>query len=131
MNEQNQTVSIAIGATMFARYADLPNTVSHALADFVDNALQSYRDNKKQLQEIEPEYKFKISIDFIWDETTGRAKEISIVDNAGGLSEARFKKAFMTAETPENNKGLNEFGMGMKTAAGWLGEKCRRRISRH
>ena len=46
MNEQNQTVSIAIGATMFARYADLPNTVSHALADFVDNALQSYRDNK-------------------------------------------------------------------------------------
>ena len=123
MNEQNQTVSIAIGATMFARYADLPNTVSHALADFVDNALQSYRDNKKQLQEIEPDYKFKISIDFIWDETTGRAKEISIVDNAGGLSEARFRKAFMTAETPDNNKGLNEFGMGMKTAAGWLGEK--------
>ena len=28
----------------------------------------------------------------------------------------------MTAETPDNNQGLNEFGMGMKTAAGWLGE---------
>lgn len=122
MNEQNQTVSIAIGATMFARYADLPNTVSHALADFVDNALQSYRDNKNQLQKNEPEYRFKISIDFIWDETTGRAKEISITDNAGGLSETRFEKAFMTAETPDNNQGLNEFGMGMKTAAGWLGE---------
>lgn len=122
MNEQNQTVSIAIGATMFARYADLPNTVSHALADFVDNALQSYRDSKELLHKIEPEFKFKISIDFIWDETTGRAKEISIVDNAGGLSEVRFQKAFMTAETPDNNQGLNEFGMGMKTAAGWLGE---------
>ena len=39
------TVSIAIGTTMFARYADLPNTVSHAVAEFIDNALQSYRNN--------------------------------------------------------------------------------------
>lgn len=51
MTDSNkQTVSIEIGTTMFARYADLPNTVSHAIAEFIDNALQSYRDDKSQLQ---------------------------------------------------------------------------------
>ena len=45
------TVSIAIGTTMFARYADLPNTVSHAIAEFIDNALQSYRNNKADLSD--------------------------------------------------------------------------------
>ena len=28
----------------------------------------------------------------------------------------------MPAKTPDNNTGLNEFGMGLKTAALWLGE---------
>ena len=55
------TVSIAIGTTMFARYADLPNTVSHAIAEFIDNALQSYRDNKERLLSINPDFKFNNS----------------------------------------------------------------------
>lgn len=115
------TVSIAIGTTMFARYADLPNTVSHAIAEFIDNALQSYRDNKERLLSINPDFKFKVTVDFEWNADDNRAKTIKISDNAGGLNFQSFQKAFITAENPEDNKGLNEFGMGMKTAAGWLG----------
>lgn len=117
-----QTVSIEIGTTMFARYADLPNTVSHAIAEFIDNALQSYRNCKEKLLANDPNYKFRITIEFEWDTEDNRAKTITISDNAGGLNLHSFQKAFMTAETPEDNKGLNEFGMGMKTAAGWLGD---------
>ena len=120
-NINKQTVSIEIGTTMFARYADLPNTVSHAIAEFVDNALQSYRDCKEMLLANNPDFKFRITIDFEWNSDDNRAKVITISDNAGGLNFRSFQKAFMTAETPEDNKGLNEFGMGMKTAAGWLG----------
>ena len=120
-NINKQTVSIEIGTTMFARYADLPNTVSHAIAEFIDNALQSYRDCKEILLAINPDYKFRVTIDFEWNSEDNRAKVITISDNAGGLNFHSFQKAFMTAETPEDNKGLNEFGMGMKTAAGWLG----------
>lgn len=123
------TVSIAIGTTMFARYADLPNTVSHAIAEFVDNALQSYRNNKDYLQSINPDFRFRVTIDFDWNTDDNRARRIIISDNAGGLNFASFQKAFMTAETPEDNKGLNEFGMGMKTAAGWLGDKWSVRTS--
>lgn len=122
MNSINkQTVSIEIGTTMFARYADLPNTVSHAIAEFIDNALQSYRNNKEYFQSLNPDFRFKVTVDFEWSSEDNRAKVITVSDNAGGLSFTNFKKAFMTAETPEDNNGLNEFGMGMKTAAGWLG----------
>ena len=123
------TVSITIGTTMFARYADLPNTVSHAIAEFIDNALQSYRNNKDYLQSINPDFRFRVTIDFDWNTDDNRARRITISDNAGGLNFASFQKAFMTAETPEDNKGLNEFGMGMKTAAGWLGNKWSVRTS--
>ena len=66
------TVSIAIGTTMFARYADLPNTVSHAIAEFIDNALQSYRDNKERLLSIDPDFKFKVTVDFEWNADDNR-----------------------------------------------------------
>lgn len=121
-SNNKQTVSIEIGTTMFARYADLPNTVSHAIAEFIDNALQSYRNCKEKLIANDPHYKFMITIEFEWNTEDNRAKVITISDNAGGLNFHSFQKAFMTAETPEDNKGLNEFGMGMKTAAGWLGD---------
>ena len=51
-----------------------------------------------------------------------RASKIIIKDNAGGIGEDKFVEAFKLAHTPDDNSGLNEFGMGMKTAALWLGE---------
>ena len=117
------TVSITIGTTMYGRFEDLPNTTSHILAEFIDNALQSYRDNKTQLESLEEDYKLKVTIDIDWDEAdNNRAKTIVITDKAAGIGKDKYVSAFMPALTPENNKGLNEFGMGLKTAACWLGE---------
>ena len=45
-NSDLQTVKINIGSNMYSRFPDLPNTVPHVLAEFIDNALQSYYDNK-------------------------------------------------------------------------------------
>ena len=76
------TVSIAIGTTMFARYADLPNTVSHAVAEFIDNALQSYRNNIDYFQSINPDFRFNVTIEFDWNTDDNRARKITISDNA-------------------------------------------------
>lgn len=129
MEEQDhKTVSIDIGAKMFRRFEDLPNTVSHVLAEFVDNALQSYRDNKEALHALEPNYKLQVNIDITWDETATKESDRSavrfiITDNAAGIDKHHYAHAFRSAETPEDNTGLNEFGMGLKTAACWLGGK--------
>lgn len=117
-----QSVSIAIGSMMYGRFEDLTNTVSHVFAEFIDNALQSYRDNKSQLKALEIDYKLKVIIEIEWDEVYGRAKKIVVTDNAAGIGESKYATAFMPAQTPENNTELNEFGMGLKTAALWLGE---------
>ena len=118
------TVDITIGANMYGRISDITNTPSHVLAEFVDNAIQSYIDNKRELQEQDPDYKLKVEITFEWDaEDDNRASKICIRDNAGGIGKDNFAKAFKLAHTPDDNTGLNEFGMGMKTAALWLGEE--------
>ena len=115
------TVDITIGPNMFGRMSDIKNTPSHVLAEFVDNALQSYRDNKDKLEQIDPDYHLKVEISFEWKEDKADSI-IHIKDNAAGINEQQYYEAFKLANTPDNNQGLNEFGMGMKTAALWLGE---------
>ena len=108
---------------MYGRISDLPNTPSHVLAEFVDNAIQSYIDNKESLLGIDPEYKLHVDINLQFSEDNhGHASVIVVRDNAAGISSDKFSDAFKLAHTPENNQGLNEYGMGMKTAALWLGE---------
>ena len=124
MSDSNniQKVSIAIGTSMYGRFEDLPNTTSHVLAEFVDNALQSSRDKREALLAIDSQYKLKVTIDIEWDDSdNGRASKLTITDNAGGIGQDKYNVAFQPAKTPEDNSGLNEFGMGLKTAACWLG----------
>lgn len=122
INDKIEAVDISIGPNMYARLTDFPNTPSHVLAEFVDNALQSFRDKKEALLAKEPHYRLQISIEFEWNAETGKADCIRVVDNAGGIDSHSYEKAFKLANTPENNQGLNEYGMGLKTAALWLGK---------
>ena len=121
-------VSVRIGSQMYGRFEDLPNTVPHVLAEFVDNALQSFRDKREELLAIDPDYKLRVQIFIHWDEnetkmSLRKATRFVIEDNAGGIAANRFVNAFEPANAPDNNTGLNEFGMGLKTAACWLGYK--------
>ena len=110
-NQNISSVDITIGANMYGRIPDLPNTPSHVLAEFVDNALQSSRDKKEKLLAVDSEYRLRIDIDFEWDGNTNQATAIIITDNAGGIDASNYTKTFKLANTPENNEGLNEFGM--------------------
>lgn len=121
-------VSVRIGSQMYGRFEDLPNTVPHVLAEFVDNALQSFRDHREELLALDPDYKLRVQIFIHWDEnetkmSLRKATGFVVEDNAGGIAANRFVNAFEPANAPDNNTGLNEFGMCLKTAACWLGNK--------
>lgn len=108
-----------------------------AIAEFIDNAVQSYLSNREALVALNgPEYKLKVDVRL---DTSGPGL-IVITDNAAGISTADFPRAFRAAQVPTDRSGLSEFGMGMKSAACWfaqtwsvrtkaLGENVERTIS--
>jgi len=88
----------------------------YALAEYVDNSIDSYLKNKEALLAIEgPDYRLYVEIEI---DSTG--KEIRILDNAAGIAAGDIGRALQVASPPPNRQGLSEFGMGMKAASCWF-----------
>jgi|TARA_B110000114_G_scaffold185644_1_gene233714 hypothetical protein len=129
---KNDRVPIDLSTGLYKSFSRYDYTPWHATAEFVDNAIQSYIENKPKLRKIHKNFKLIIEINM-------SSSLIEIKDNAGGISEKNYARAFRTGIPPENPDGLSEFGMGMKTAGCWfskswtvrskaLGEKFSREI---
>lgn len=117
-------VSIKHRPGAYRVYRHMNNRVWYALAEFVDNSIQSYLDNKELLHRIEgPDYQLKVSID------VEPGNYIIIRDNAAGIDSINFRRAFEPANIPLDATGLSEFGMGMKIASIWLSDTYKVRSS--
>lgn len=112
-------INIRPGVSILSVLPHLNYKPWYALAEFVDNALQSYLTRKRELREMEGR-NFVLSVDINIDQA---AQQIRISDNAGGIEGADFARAFRPAEAPPDASGLSEFGMGMKSAAAWFAPK--------
>lgn len=85
-----------------------------AVAEFVDNAIQSFLDFQSELEKIEgKEFKLKVEIEL--DVVDGG--RLVVRDNAAGIHQADYARAFRPAAIPSDRSGLCEFGMGMKSAS--------------
>lgn len=115
--EKIEKVSIALKPNVYKTFRNLVNTVSNTLGEYVDNAVQSFLDNKDKIVKIEPGYKLCIRIKVDWTE-----RNITIEDNAAGIDTTNYLRAFEPAHIPLDDTGLNQFGMGMKTASVWLAD---------
>ena len=116
MQRINQ-VSVELKTNVYTTFRALPSSIYHTLSEFIDNAIQSYEDHKTELHKLEKGYKLKINV------SIDPVKHlIKIEDNAAGIDSKNYVRAFEPAHLPANVKGLNEFGMGMKTAAVWLAD---------
>ena len=120
---ENQTighVEIRPEVNMLSVLRHLNYKAWFAIAEFIDNALQSYLTNQKKLESIHgASFKLEIKVQI---DSSGPGR-IVITDNAAGISSADFPRAFRAAQVPTNRSGLSEFGMGMKSAACWFSEK--------
>ena len=96
-----------------------------ALAEFVDNAIQSYLTNREQLRNADAvDVPLRVTVE-IEPEGTGR---IIVTDNAAGIALRDFPRAFRPAHIPPDRECLSEFGMGMKSSACWFAKKLSFRL---
>lgn len=113
-------IEIRPEVTMLSVLRHLNYKAWFAMAEFIDNAIQSSMANSDQLHALHGGiYQLKVDIRI---DTTG-VGQIVITDNAAGISENDFPRAFRAAQIPNDRTGLSEFGMGMKSAACWFAEK--------
>ncbi len=117
--EHVTTVNIRPGVNILSILKHIEYQPWYALAEFVDNAIDSYLKYNDELKKVDGNnYKLRVYIEF--NDTDNK---ISIKDNAAGIQEKDYARAFRAAEIPPDNTGLSEFGMGMKTAACWFSNK--------
>ena len=115
-----ETISVRPQVKMLGVFQHLNYRPWYALAEFIDNSIQSYLANCDRL-EAQHDGRFVLKIDvIIGDEPTRR---IVIRDNAAGIASTDYQRAFRPAEPPPDTSGLSEFGMGMKSAAFWFSPK--------
>lgn len=107
---------------MYAAFSRLNYKPWFALAEFIDNSIQSFLSNQERL--VAAGHTGPLVIDVSIDDN-----EIAITDRAGGIAWNDFPRAFSPATPPTDASGLSEFGLGMKAAACWFAKKWTVRTS--
>lgn len=111
------TIDIRPGVSVLAVLRHLNYKPWYALAEFVDNAVESFLKHRDSLQHVDgstSKLRVRIHVD------GAPPAQISIRDNAAGIAESEYSRAFRPAAIPPDRSGLAEFGMGMKSAACWF-----------
>jgi DNA-cytosine methyltransferase len=110
-------INIRPGVSMLSVLRHLNYQPWYALAEFVDNAVQSFVSERHDIQRVDGKSAvLRVDIEF----DPADAGRLTIRDNAAGIHQQDFARAFRAAEIPPDRSGLSEFGMGMKSAACWF-----------
>lgn len=105
-------MQLALGLNIIDSYKRLSYTPWHALAEFVDNSTQSYMDHAEEL-DGKP-----LHVSIVYDRDSGIVR---IVDDAMGMSSEDLAEALRVGRESIRLGSRSQYGLGMKTAACWLG----------
>ena len=120
------SLSLSIGLNVLRSYRRLAYTPWHAIAEFVDNATQSYHDHKEDLDSEYRESSKKggeraLEVSIVYD-TAADGTFLRVSDNAMGMSYAELQRALAIGTPPPDPSWRSKYGMGLKTAASWIGK---------
>lgn len=113
----SSSINIRPGVGILSVLSHLNYKPWFAVAEFVDNAIQSFLDYRNELEQIEGKG-FKLRVEIELEALEGG--RLVVRDNAAGIHQADYARAFRPAAIPSDRSGLCEFGMGMKSAACWF-----------
>lgn len=113
-------IQLQIGLDAINSYKRLAYTPWHAIAEFIDNSTQSYFDNDEILKQLYSKEGEGLTVSITYDKDAPGGL-LRIADNAMGMSEDELRRALHVALPPKNTSGRSKYGMGLKTAACWIG----------
>jgi hypothetical protein len=116
------SLQMEIGLNAIASYRRLDYEIWYALAEFVDNSTQSFLNHRDELEAAYEQEGEGLAVRITY-ERTGRDQVLRIADNAMGMDLNELTHALKVAFPPENPTGRCRYGMGMKTASCWIGNK--------
>jgi hypothetical protein len=111
---------LAVGPRAIEAYSRLSYTMWYALAEFIDNSTQSRLNYEAIIDAVLLQEGTPFVVSIVHDRLK---KEITIDDNSIGMSKDDLIEALRIAHPTKDSKGRSKYGMGMKTAACWIGRK--------
>jgi hypothetical protein len=116
-----------IGPDVITSYKRLAYTPWHALAEFVDNSTQAYFNDRENLDALFKAERDRLTVSIAYERDDDLLR---IADNSSGMDYHELETALHVGHRPANADGRSRYGMGMKTAACWLGDKWTVRTKR-
>ena len=110
---------LQIGPQALSAYSRLSYTMWHALAEFIDNSTQSRLNYDNIIDEVLNEEGTPLVVEITYHKLDRR---ITITDNSIGMTKDDLTEALRVAHPTIDSKGRSKYGMGMKTAACWIGK---------
>ena len=116
----NDETNLSVGPGAIANYARMSYELWYAFAEFIDNATQSRLNYGGIIDDVLAHEGSPLVVNIVHNRV---AKTITIEDNSIGMTKDDLNAALQIARPTEDSRGRSKYGMGMKTAACWLGKK--------
>lgn len=120
MTQNIDEAELSVGPKAIDAYSRLSYTMWFALAEFVDNSTQSRLNYESLVDDLLKSEGQPLTVSIVHNRQT---KEITIEDNSIGMTKTDLIAALKIANPTSDSKGRSKYGMGMKTAACWIGAK--------
>ncbi|MBX5494812.1 MAG: ATP-binding protein [Bryobacteraceae bacterium] len=111
-----------VGPEAIEAYSRLSYTMWYALAEFIDNSTQSRANYSGIIDDVLRNEGQPLTVEIVHNRTR---RELSISDNSIGMTRDDLVAALHIAHRTRDSIGRSRYGMGMKTAACWIGRRWR------
>lgn len=117
--DRSLTADFNIGPGSIAAYSRLSYTMWYALAEFIDNSTQSRLNYGSIIDDVLLQEGNPLRVEITYD---AEKRELTIADNSIGMTYDDLVQALKIAQPTPDSRGRSKYGMGLKTAACWIGK---------
>lgn len=117
---ESNEAELSIGPSAISAYSRLSYTMWYALAEFIDNSTQSRENYDSIIDSVLQQEGRPLVVEITYNRLT---KELRIKDNSIGMTRDDLVEALKIAHPTKDSTGRSKYGLGMKTAACWIGKK--------